>query len=156
LLNDRLKVTVGNNFEMQGPQRASGQSSGGVIGNLAVDYQLTPDGRYLVRAYRRNEDEGIIEGFVVETGLKFIVSVDYNKFKEIFDLRRQQRGQRREERMERKAAKDTVAVKTATTLNDQPSVPPNVPVADSTTNIKSAADDRKAIPAIDKVSTDEN
>ena len=156
LLNDRLKVTVGNNFEMQGAQRSSGQSSAGLIGNLAVDYQLTPDGRYLVRAYRRNEDEGVVEGFVVETGLKFIVSVDYNRFKEIFDLQRQRRGQRREERSERKASKDTATVKSATTLTDQPSKPNNVPVADSTSTSKVVADDRKVIPAIDKDPTDEN
>jgi hypothetical protein len=156
LLNDRLKVTVGNNFEMQGPQRPGGQNSGGLVGNLAVDYQLTPDGRYLVRAYRRNEDEGVVEGFVVETGLKFIVSVDYNRFKQIFDLQRERRSQRREERSEKKAAKDTATVKSATTLTDQPLKPNTVPVADSASISKVVADDRKVIPAIDKDPTDEN
>jgi hypothetical protein len=163
LLNDRLKITVGNNFEMQGAQRSAGQqSAGGVIGNLAVDYQLTPDGRYLVRAYRRNEDEGVVEGFVVETGLKFIISVDYNRFKEIFDLKRHRRSMRREDRSERRAAKDSsitdsVKVKPATTMSNEPTKSNNtLPTADSSSISKVPADKRKDIPALDKASKDEN
>jgi hypothetical protein len=47
-------------------------------------------GRYVLRAYRKNEYEGIIEGYIVETGLGFIINVDYNHFREIF-LRSKQR-----------------------------------------------------------------
>jgi hypothetical protein len=40
-----------------------------------------------VRAYRRNYDEGALQGFVTETGLNFIVSLDYNRFKNVFRKR---------------------------------------------------------------------
>ncbi|HXS35538.1 MAG TPA: translocation/assembly module TamB domain-containing protein, partial [Flavipsychrobacter sp.] len=84
LLNDRLKITVGNDFELQGPQTSNSDQSNLVPSNLAADYNLSPDGRYVVRAYRKNYDEGVLEGYVTETGVNFIVSLDYNHFKNVF------------------------------------------------------------------------
>jgi hypothetical protein len=82
LLNDRLTVTVGSNFQLEGPQQ-SNQGSNNIAGNVAVNYQLSKDGRYLVRFYRKNEYEGTVDGYIIETGLGFIMTVDYNKFSEI-------------------------------------------------------------------------
>ena len=82
LLNDRLKLTVGNDFELEGPQTANQQNSY-VPSNLAADYQLSADGKYTVRGYRRAYDEGVLQGYVTETGLNFIVSLDYNHFKNV-------------------------------------------------------------------------
>lgn len=84
LFNDRLKVTIGNNFELEGPQSGNNENSSVIPGNLAVDYNLSADGRYMIRAYRQNEDQGVIQGFVTKTGLNFIVSYDYNKFRNLF------------------------------------------------------------------------
>ena len=81
LLNDRLKLTLGNNFELDGPQTNTGTQSGYVPSNLAADYLLSADGKYTMRAYRRAYDEGVLQGFVTETGLNFILSFDYNKIK---------------------------------------------------------------------------
>ena len=83
LLNDRLKVSIGSNFELEGP-RNSNQSSNNIAGNVALDYQLSKDGRYMLRAYRKNEYQGVVEGYLIETGVGFIITLDYNKFKEIF------------------------------------------------------------------------
>lgn len=89
LLNDRLKVTIGNDFELQGQQSSSGnQNTSYIPGNLAADYNLTTDGRYVLRAYRRAYDEGVLQGFVTETGLNFIFSMDYNRFSQLFRKRR--------------------------------------------------------------------
>ncbi|MGN6567520.1 MAG: translocation/assembly module TamB domain-containing protein, partial [Flavipsychrobacter sp.] len=84
LLNDRLKITIGNDFELEGPQTSNSEQSTLIPSNLAADYLLTADGRYTVQAYRKNYDEGVLEGYVTETGVNFIVSLDYNKFKNIF------------------------------------------------------------------------
>jgi hypothetical protein len=83
LLNDRLKVTVGNNFELEGPQQ-SNQKSNNIAGDIALDYMLSRDGRYMIRGYRKNEFEGRIDGYIIETGLKFIITLDYNHFRELF------------------------------------------------------------------------
>jgi hypothetical protein len=86
LLNDRLTVTVGSSFGLEGPQ-PQGQSSTNIAGNVNVEYALSADGRYRLRAYRRNQNEGVIEGQIIETGLGFALVVDYNKFREIFHKR---------------------------------------------------------------------
>ncbi len=88
LLNDRLKLTVGNDFELEGPQTTNNGQSSLVPSNLAADYLLSADGRYTMRAYRKNYDEGVLQGYVTETGVNFIVNVDYNRFKYIFKKRK--------------------------------------------------------------------
>lgn len=90
LLNDRLTVTVGSSFGIEGPQPA-GQSSSNIAGNVNVEYALSADGRYRLRAYRRNQTESVIQGQIIETGLGFALVVDYNKFKEIFHKRRERK-----------------------------------------------------------------
>ncbi|SEL84047.1 translocation/assembly module TamB domain-containing protein [Parapedobacter koreensis] len=84
LFNDRMKVSVGSNFELEGNARP-GEQTTNIAGDIAVDYQLTDDGRYLVRAYRKNQYQITLQGQFVETGLGFIVNMDYNEFREIFN-----------------------------------------------------------------------
>jgi hypothetical protein len=87
LLNDRLRVTVGSNFQLEGPQN-SNQRGNNIAGNVAVDYQLSQNGRYLVRFFRRNQYEGVVDGYIIENGLSFIISVDFNRLSEIFQRRK--------------------------------------------------------------------
>ncbi|RZK79524.1 MAG: translocation/assembly module TamB [Pedobacter sp.] len=102
LLNDRLTVTVGSSFGLEGPQ-TQGQNSTNIAGNVNVEYALSQDGRYRLRAYRRNQNEGVVEGQIIETGLGFALVVDYNKFKEIFQkkMTREERKERRERNKQR-------------------------------------------------------
>jgi len=81
-LNDRVTVTVGNNFNLEG-QNQPGQKTTDIAGNVSVNYKLTKDGRYLVRVYRRDEYI-VVEGEVVETGVGFTITYDYNSLKELF------------------------------------------------------------------------
>ncbi|MEL1253072.1 translocation/assembly module TamB domain-containing protein [Flavobacterium sp. DGU38] len=83
LLDDRLKVTVGSSFAVEGQERANEQSTN-IAGDVALDYQLTKDGRYMLRAYRKNEYQVAVEGQVIETGIAFIITMSYNKFRELF------------------------------------------------------------------------
>ncbi|RTY81476.1 translocation/assembly module TamB [Flavobacterium sp. ZB4P23] len=83
LMNDRLKVTVGSSFGIEGPQQAN-QNTNNIAGNVSLDYQLSRDGRYKMRAYRINKYQVALQGEVVETGIAFIITLDYNKFKELF------------------------------------------------------------------------
>lgn len=84
LLNDRLQVNVGSNFEVEGKTNPNQQASN-IAGDVSVDYQLSKDGRYRIRVYRRNNYEEVVEGQVIETGVSFILTLDYNQFKEIFE-----------------------------------------------------------------------
>jgi translocation and assembly module TamB len=70
-----------------------------------LNYQLSKDGRYMLRGYRKNEYEGVIDGYVVETGLGFMITLDYNKFKDIFKKKRTEE-ERRELRKKNKEKKE--------------------------------------------------
>jgi translocation and assembly module TamB len=93
LLNERLKISIGSNFQLEGAQNSNRQSNN-IAGDVAVDYQISKDGRYMIRFYRQNEYQGIVDGYIIETGLSFIISVDYNRFSQLFRKRRQASGGR--------------------------------------------------------------
>jgi hypothetical protein len=97
LLNDRLTVTVGRNFQVEGPEHSNAPSNN-LAGNVAIDYQLTKDGRYMLRFYRRNEFEGRLDGYIIETGLGFSMAVDYDRFREVFQARKIKKEQKKIEK----------------------------------------------------------
>ena len=90
LLNDRLKVSVGSNFGLEGEARQNEQMTN-IAGDINIDYSLSRDGRYMLRAYRKNEYQVALQGQIIETGVGFIITLDYNEFKEIFEKRKQNR-----------------------------------------------------------------
>jgi DUF4097 and DUF4098 domain-containing protein YvlB len=51
LLNDRLKVTVGSSFGLEGPQQKN-QEASTIAGDVAIEYQLSKDGRYKLKVYQ--------------------------------------------------------------------------------------------------------
>ena len=73
---------------MEGGSNAK-QRGNNIAGNITADYQLSRDGRYLLRFYRRNEYEGIVDGYIIETGMSFILSGDYNKIMELLRKKKQ-------------------------------------------------------------------
>ncbi len=102
LLDDRLKVTIGSNFELEGTNQPGRQPTN-IAGDIAIDYQLSRDGRYLLRAYRKNQYEVTLQGQVVETGVGFIINMDYDDFRELFlGAKSLERYKRRKERRERR------------------------------------------------------
>jgi len=116
LLSDRLTVTVGSDFELQGPQPVNNPQQN-FAGNISINYKLSKDGKYMLRAYRKNDYTDIIDGYVIETGIGFIISVDFNKFNELFTTREQRRKKReirRENKQEaqRKGGEQTMTLPT--------------------------------------------
>ncbi|GAA4796514.1 translocation/assembly module TamB domain-containing protein [Olivibacter ginsenosidimutans] len=83
LLNDRLKVTVGSNFELEGAQQP-GQKATNIAGDISLEYQLSRDGRYIARVYRKDQYQVTLQGQFIETGLGFIINMNYDEFKELF------------------------------------------------------------------------
>ncbi|MBV9986255.1 MAG: translocation/assembly module TamB domain-containing protein [Chitinophagaceae bacterium] len=90
-MNDRLTVTVGKNFTVEGEdptmkgQQGTGPQS---MPDITTTYKLSKDGRYMLKAYQRNQYEAILDGYFVETGVTFSLLMDYNKFSEILHKNR--------------------------------------------------------------------
>jgi translocation and assembly module TamB len=45
----------------------------------------------MLRFYRKNQYEGIVDGYIIEAGISFLISVDYNRFKDLIRKRKNQR-----------------------------------------------------------------
>lgn len=91
LFNDRVKVTAGSNVMLEG----SNQAASSLIGDISVEYQITKDGRYRIRVYQTNLNDVTIQGQVIETGVAFVLVVDYDHFKEIFQRAAKEREAKR-------------------------------------------------------------
>jgi hypothetical protein len=82
LLNDRLTVTVGGNVDVN--STTTQNSSTNVAGDFDIDYTLTPDGRYTLKAFRKNQYDDIAQQNIGITGVGISFKKEFNKFKEIF------------------------------------------------------------------------
>jgi len=83
LFNDRLSVQVGGAVDVEGA-KAQQNSASQIAGDVVVEYKLTKDGRFLLKAFRHNQYEGAIEGQLVETGAGVVYVRDFNKWKNFF------------------------------------------------------------------------
>ena len=82
LFGDRVKVSVGSDFQLAGASQ--GPNASNIAGNVKIDYTLTPDGKYIIRVYSVNQYNTVVEGQVVETGVSFIITLDFDSFNELF------------------------------------------------------------------------
>ncbi|HEY0656080.1 MAG TPA: translocation/assembly module TamB domain-containing protein [Chryseosolibacter sp.] len=81
LLNDRLVVKVSGNVDVEGQN--SNQEVTDYIGDLALEYLLTDDGRFRITGFR-NSNYDMIDGELTETGAGLIYIKDYNTLRELF------------------------------------------------------------------------
>ena len=82
LFDERLVVKVSGNVDVEG-QTANQNSAADYIGDLALEYKLTADGRLRVTGFR-NSNYDMIDGELIETGAGFIYIKDYDAFRELF------------------------------------------------------------------------
>ena len=99
LLNDRLTVKVGSDFGLEGEARANEQTTN-FAGDVSVEYALSEDGRYILRAYRKNEYQIALQGQVIETGVAFVITLDYNEFSDIFERKKQNKNIKQQQKSE--------------------------------------------------------
>ncbi len=131
LFDDRLKVTVGSSFNVEGQQQANEETTN-IAGDVSAEYQLTQDGRYAVRAYRKNDYQVALQGQVIETGVAFIITMDYNKFRELFhtspeekEMKRREKERKEREKQEKKDKEAREKAAEDAETNKVQDLPPN-------------------------------
>ena len=85
-LDDRLSITIGKNFVVDGVDPlAKGQDNSNVqfLPDITTTYKLSKDGRYMIKAYQKSDYEAVLDGYFIETGVAFTLSMDYNSLKEM-------------------------------------------------------------------------
>lgn len=84
LFNERLIVTAGSAVDVEGSAQP-GQANTPIIGNVSLEYLLSPKGRYRLRGFRKTEYENIIDGQLIVTGLALIFNREFNRFSQLFN-----------------------------------------------------------------------
>jgi translocation and assembly module TamB len=85
-LDDRLSITVGKNFVVEGADPlAKRQDNSNVqfLPDITTTYKLSKDGRYMLKAYQKSDYEAVLDGYFIETGVAFTLSMDYNTLKDM-------------------------------------------------------------------------
>jgi translocation and assembly module TamB len=86
LFNDRLSVKIGGDIPIEGANK--NQNFADVAGDFTVEYKLSSDGRYLLKAYRQKEYESTLDGELIETGVSLIYSKDFGSLKDFLRRRK--------------------------------------------------------------------
>lgn len=79
-LDERVVVEVGSQVGVEGSENRSQ-----VLGDVSVQYLLTEDGRWRLKAFQENQYQGIIEGQVRITGLGLVFAREFDSWSNLFD-----------------------------------------------------------------------
>jgi translocation and assembly module TamB len=82
LLNDRLVVKLSGNVSVEG-ENTTQRNAADYIGDLALEYKITSDGRFRITGFRTSNYD-MIDGELIETGAGLIYIKDYNTLRELF------------------------------------------------------------------------
>ncbi len=85
-LDDRLNISVGKSFTVDGTNPTSNNNNNPntqFIPDVNTTYKLSKDGKFILRAYRKNQYEALLDGYFIETGVSFNFTVDYDKLQEL-------------------------------------------------------------------------
>lgn len=101
LFDDRLIVRVGSEVDLEG--RPPSNEPTPLIGNVSLEYLLTENGRYRLKAFRKDSYENVIDGQTIVSGLALIFTQEFNQFDELWQAIIH--GETDKEKAERRAAK---------------------------------------------------
>jgi hypothetical protein len=88
LFGDRLVVKLSGNVDIEG-EEAGSENVTDYIGDIALEYKMTADGRFRVTGFR-NSNYDMIDGELTETGAGLIYIKDYNTLWELFKANEKQ------------------------------------------------------------------
>lgn len=87
LWDERLVVKFAGNLDLEGGNGK--QQATDYIGDIALEYKLTSDGRFRIVGFR-NSNFDMIDGELTETGTGLIYIKDYNTLRELFKTNKKQ------------------------------------------------------------------
>lgn len=85
-MNDRIIVRIGSTIALEDNKQAA-QNSQEVMTNLTVEYKITPEGTYRIKAFRTTDLEDIVVGEVTRTGIGILYQKDFNRIRNIFKIK---------------------------------------------------------------------
>ena len=52
---------------------------------MSLEYQITEDGRYRLRGFRKSEFENVIDGQTIVSGISLIFTKEFNEFHQLWN-----------------------------------------------------------------------
>lgn len=83
-LDERLSVSVGGNVAVQDEAMTKMQNINNFTGNVELEYTLTDDGRYRIKAYNKTDYENVLEGQIRKTGIALTYHTSFAQFRNLF------------------------------------------------------------------------
>ncbi|WP_435134720.1 translocation/assembly module TamB domain-containing protein [Formosa sp. A9] len=109
LFNERVIVRVGSAVDIEGSDPTGEEAP--LIGDVSLEYLITPSGKYRLKAFQKNEFESVIDGQTIVSGLALIFTQEFNKFRDLWDAmlhskeeRQLDKQQKEEEKLKTKTA----------------------------------------------------
>lgn len=87
--DDRIVVKVGSTIALEQDNARAAQSQQ-VMTNVEIEYKLTPDGRYRLIAFSKTDLEDIVIGRITRSGGGFVFQKDFDRFRHLFDPKKQE------------------------------------------------------------------
>lgn len=81
LFNDRVVVQVGGQVDIEGRNKSYGVDD--ILGDISLEYLLTKEGDYRLKAFRKNEFQDLVQGQVVVMGLSVLFNKSFNDWNEL-------------------------------------------------------------------------
>ncbi|MDW5289252.1 translocation/assembly module TamB domain-containing protein [Formosa sp. PL04] len=103
LFNDRIIVRVGSEVDIEG-SGSSGDDTP-LLGDISLEYLITPSGKYRLRAFQENEYESVIDGQTIVSGLALIFTREFNTFRELWKAILHSDEEKAEEKLRKEQAK---------------------------------------------------
>jgi hypothetical protein len=89
LFDNRLIIDGNIDVPTNNSSNSSSQRSSDIVGEVNIEYKLTPDGRFRVRAFNRSNTLNIYEQYAPYTqGVGFFYRKDFNNMGELFPRRK--------------------------------------------------------------------
>ena len=82
LFDDRFKIVVGGNYSNDAESDAELAQS--LINDVSFEYYINRNGTMVLRIFRHNDYESILEGEVTETGLGFVYKRKIRRLSDLF------------------------------------------------------------------------
>lgn len=79
------RLIIDGNFGVKNDKTSTSSNTSNIVGDVNIEYKVTPDGRFRVRAFNRTNDLTLIEKSAPYTqGIGFLYRKDFENFKDFF------------------------------------------------------------------------
>jgi len=98
LLNDKLVIDIGGNFDVGDNENSNDQNWNIFLSDFAVQYKMTDDGRYRVKLFSRTDWDFLFGEYYNRAGVSLYTSEEFDNLSDLVNTMKQRRAARKQRR----------------------------------------------------------